>query len=214
MPGLKTINPPDQVEVLKEVVRHIMVNLNCVQVGRVEGVDLAKQTVDVQVITKQVKSELPNGTRIYQEWPLLMTVPFLVLSGGAAHITFPIAKGDECLVLFNDRDIDNWHANGGAKSQPPNTYRCHDLSDGFALIGVRSLQNLVQSYLTNGIEILLNATNFIRVTPDHITITSPNIALNGTVTVTDGGGSFVVNTHTHKNGGGIGSSGTPNGETP
>ena len=45
--------------------------------------------------------------------------------------------GDECLVVFADRCINSWWYQGGV--QPPEEIRFHDLSDGFAFVGFRSL---------------------------------------------------------------------------
>ena len=51
----------------------------------------------------------------------------------------PIAVGDDCIVLFSDRSIDTWLFNG-IEALPSNS-RAHDLADGIALVGIRSLAN-------------------------------------------------------------------------
>ena len=56
--------------------------------------------------------------------------------GGGWSITFPVSKGDEALVVFASRCIDDWWQSGGVGIQPD--LRMHDLSDGFAIIGPRS----------------------------------------------------------------------------
>jgi hypothetical protein len=204
---------PDLTQALETQQRDTMVKINCCQIGTVKAVHTAgKQTVDVLLNIQRVVDEKPDGTRTLQQIPNLLEVPFVIMSGGGGFLTFPIAAGDECLVLFNDREIDNWFVNGGM--QAPTSRRLHDMSDAFAIVGIRSMVTALAGYLANGVRLALNSTNHIDITPDHVDIYSPNIGLHGTVTVTDAGGSFVVNTHVHKNGGGVGNSGTPVGETP
>jgi hypothetical protein len=50
----------------------------------------------------------------------------------------------ECLVCFNDRDIDKWFNNG--QVQQPNSARLHDLSDGMVIIGFRSMLRPLTGY--------------------------------------------------------------------
>ncbi|CAK9250669.1 unnamed protein product [Sphagnum jensenii] len=58
----------------------------------------------------------------------------------------PIAQGDQCLILFNDRSIDNWFTSG--QVQPLASSRLHSFSDGIALVGL--------NYLNNGVTKLTN----------------------------------------------------------
>lgn len=69
--------------------------------------------------------------------PLLVDVPVMYPSGGGYTMTFPIAPGDECLVVFSSRSIDGpWQT--GAVS-PQAVLSMHDLSDGFAFVGWKSV---------------------------------------------------------------------------
>jgi Phage protein Gp138 N-terminal domain len=88
----------------------------------------------------------------YQTIPYsqLVSVPLVTLSGGGgnavggASLTFPVAAGDQIMILFNDRSIDNWK-NGNTVTitgssisggnTPCSSSRVHHLSDGVALIG-------------------------------------------------------------------------------
>lgn len=71
--------------------------------------------------------------------PPCVDVPVIFLGGGGYDITYPINEGDECLLIFSERCIDSWFVSG--VPSPPDDYRKHDLSDAFALVGVRSLAN-------------------------------------------------------------------------
>lgn len=72
-----------------------------------------------------------------QNLPVCLDVPVLFMSAGGYEITYPIVEGDECLLIFSERCIDAWFETG--QPSPPDDYRNHDLSDGFAIVGPRSL---------------------------------------------------------------------------
>ena len=110
-----------------------MHRVNCVKIGKLTALS-ANNTATVQI---QYKLSAQDGT--IQTFPLLLDVPIFVLQGGGAFIEFPVEVGDRCLVLFNDREIDNWWLT--EQVVLTNTPRKHDLSDGFALIGINSKVN-------------------------------------------------------------------------
>ena len=116
--------------------------LNCIKIGRIENVDFTNQTVDVQILHKRVNMNL--NKRELKDYALLKQVPFIVLGGGKSNLTFPIAKGDNCLLLFCDYEIDRWWDTG--ENLPANFERKHDISDAFAIVGVHSMVDLLQGY--------------------------------------------------------------------
>lgn len=117
-------------------------SFNCVKIGRIENVDTANQTVDVQILHKRVNMKFK--TRELKDYALLKQVPFVVIGGGQSNLTFPIAKGDNCLLLFCDYEIDRWWDTG--ESLPSNFERKHDISDAFAIVGIHSMVDLLQGY--------------------------------------------------------------------
>ena len=146
MNGLGTITDPDLRTILNGLKAEVMSGLNCHQVGRIESYNVATQTATVSITMKRVvfnKEQTLNGQLQLQsnlvDYPILVDCPVFVLFGGGARLTMPIQAGDTCLVLFGDRDIDNWFAAG--TTQAPNSARTHRLSDGFALVGYRHQQN-------------------------------------------------------------------------
>jgi hypothetical protein len=66
----------------------------------------------------------------------LIDVPVQFPGGGDWWQTFPIAIGDEVLILASERSLDEWKSNGG--SAPVTNGRGFDLSDVFAIPCVRS----------------------------------------------------------------------------
>ena len=110
--------------------RSMMSDINKVSIGKISSFNSAKQTAQIELVFMRV---IGNDLIKY---PTLVDVPCICLqgNGGDSRVTVPIAAGDTALVLFCDRDIDNWFA--GADLSAPNSERLHDLSDGIALVGL------------------------------------------------------------------------------
>lgn len=157
--------PPDLRALLTAFKAEVFADLNCHQVGQIVSFNAALQTAVVQL---SLQRSVNGGLVAY---PLLTDCPVLVLNGGGASLTFPIAAGDPCFVLFNDTDIDKWFTTGNVVA--PNTGRTHSLSDGLVIVGARNLSNRIPDYSMLGIE-----------------LRHPGIALTGNVRVSTGATGF------------------------
>ncbi len=119
-------------DVLDVFGRNLKISLNCVKVGSIEGIDYATMTASVQLLFQK---KMRDGT--YQTVKVLQDCPVFTLQGGGYSLQLPVAKGDTALVLFSDRNLDNWYTTGGMA--PPADGRLHDLSDAIALVGLNAL---------------------------------------------------------------------------
>lgn len=118
--------------------------------GIIESVDLSAMTCVVQAaIQAPINDE--NGDTTFVNLPLLLDVPIVFPSAGGFTITFPLAAGDEVLVVFGSRAIDAWWQSGG--TQKPVESRMHDLSDAFAIPGPKSQANLVSGISSSKLQI-------------------------------------------------------------
>lgn len=135
----KPIPDPSLSDVLDVAQQDFALALNCVKIGQIQSFDVAKKTATIQILFTRV---LPDES--IQSYPLLVDCPVFTLQGGGGGIQFPIVAGDQCLVLFADRNIDAWFTTGN--EQPPLTPRTHDLSDGIALVGLNSLASTFPDY--------------------------------------------------------------------
>lgn len=162
----KQLNPPDLKDVTDESARDTKVGINKIQIGELEEFDSARQVATIRLVLKQVINIKPDGTRTIQEHPVILECPVMTNFGGSSHINLPVAKGDSCIVLFNDREIDEWLYNGG--EQVPVSPRVHDVSDAIAIVGIRSYQNSIQNFLANGIRVWLSENSKMDFTDDAI----------------------------------------------
>ncbi|QUN56142.1 Gp138 family membrane-puncturing spike protein [Burkholderia cenocepacia] len=125
----------DELEALKHAIGARLTEVWTALPGTVESFDPVAMTVSVQPGTKDsIRNE--DGTISTSPFPLLTDCPVVWQGGGGVTATFPIAAGDECLVVFASRCIDAWWQSGGVQEQAES--RTHSLADGFALVGVRS----------------------------------------------------------------------------
>jgi hypothetical protein len=138
-------------EILDANKRQAKSEMNCTKIGIIRAFDHNTQRANIEIAYKQVKDIMEDGTKVLQEYPLLMECPVISLFGGVDILSLPIAVGDNCIVFFNDTEIDQWAVNGNG--QHPQTYRMHDISDAFALVGIRPLTNSIANYLANGIRL-------------------------------------------------------------
>lgn len=149
--------------------------------GIIESVDLEAQTVSVQPTIKGVINQ-ENGSTKTVNMPLLVDVPIVFPRAGGFSVTFPVAQGDECLVVFASRCIDAWYQSGGI--QEALEARMHDLSDGFAILGPTSQPKRLENVQTDGLELRTeDRSTYIKLTPGTIYIHG-DIIHTGTTTQT------------------------------
>lgn len=155
-------------------------SFNAIKIGRITAVNYSNQTVDVQILHK-MKDERDPRVKKLRDYPPLQQVPFVVLGGGDSRITFPIKKGDNCLLLFCDYEIDRWWDTG----EPlPATYeRRHNISDAFALVGVHSIVDLISGY-SNYVRLQYSDSSGITI-GDTIEIQNAETTATGKFTATE-----------------------------
>ena len=141
------ISAPDEVTILLNLKQNIFRSLNVCKPGKIISFDSATKTAQVQI---QDKFIMDDGSSI-KSYPPLVDCPVFTLQGGGANLTMPVKAGDPCLILFSDRNLDNWFSTGSEAA--PATFRCHDLSDGIAFVGISSLQDSTVEYYTNEVRL-------------------------------------------------------------
>lgn len=207
-----------QEEVLRVAFHGMQSRLWVALPGIVDRFDAAKMTVDVRPAVKgRQRSKLGEWSSL--RMPQLLDCPVLWQGGGGVTLTFPIAPGDECLVVFSSRCIDSWWQKGGV--QDPAEPRMHNLSDGFALVGVRSRPHTFAASTTEAVLRSDDGSTFVRLNPTAqlVQITAPGgINLNGVTIDSSGnvhtpatvtadtdvvGGGKHLKTHTHNETGSV-----------
>lgn len=181
--SLQQANEPTLASLLRLHKQDVMLSINCHQVGEIVSFDPSTQTAEVQIkMLRMMNGEL-------KQYPVLVDCPCVVLTGGNGCLTLPIQAGDSCLVLFNDKDLDNWYA--GGQTVAPRKERSHDFADAIALVGIRNKQNQIEDYLQHGVELKYGQStiklenNKVTITDhkDTIVMDNGNIDIKGNVNI-------------------------------
>jgi len=135
----KSIQDPGLYDLLRSHKTEIMRGLHVHKIGEIQSFDSTKKTAEIQILFKRV---LPDDS--IESFPVLVDCPVVTIQGGGGSLAFPIVKGDQCLVMFSDRNIDAWFTNGAEAA--PYDARCHDLSDGIAIVGLNALTSTLTAY--------------------------------------------------------------------
>lgn len=190
--------------VITQGIKNYMKDVHTCLPGKIVNFDGATQLAEVQLlITRSFSMGDP------QPLPLLINVPVWFPRAGGFNITFPVAKDDQCLVLFAERALDRWITEGDL--QPPHDMRMHSLSDALCLVGLSSTPQAITNFdvanfqirneekdqiitlkpnkdidvVTGGVEIkMINASNTINITaPTTINIDTPLATFTGDIQV-------------------------------
>lgn len=188
----------DLSQALKAMGEQLSSSLRVAVPGIIQSFDPETVTCTVQ---PAVNGSVPDetGAESVEGITLLVDLPVIFPRGGGLTLTFPVKAGDECLVIFSDRCIDFWYQSGGTGDAVD--HRQHDTSDAFVIVGPQSQANKISGISTSAAQLRTDdGAAFIEVaaghditvnTPGKLTanaqggteITSPNIILNGAVTI-------------------------------
>lgn len=176
--------------VVKTGIESALMNVHTAVPGKIVSFDAALQTASVQPLVKRVFKENDGETEtlVDVDLPVCINVPVHFPGGGGYHLTFPIAPGDECILIFAERAIDVWHQTG--QSRKPNARRFHSLSDGMCLVGIDSIPNKITGFSDTDVElrnsagtqkiILEESGNIALETLGDLTATALNVDITAT----------------------------------
>ncbi|SXK95417.1 Gp138 family membrane-puncturing spike protein [Klebsiella pneumoniae] len=210
---MANIRPAELQETLERVKDKSVANARTALPGVILSFDPDTVTCSVSLCSKSSKPvpyEDISKTES-MDFPLLVDLPVVFPRGGGVTLTFPLAEGDECLVVFSDRCIDFWWQNGGVQELVD--WRSHDLSDAFVIPGPQSQAKKISGISTSAVELrsddgsvklsLNPASGAISGTaPGGFNLNGLKILPDGRLQLVDGS---IVDKHTH---GGVESGGS------
>lgn len=162
--------------------RQAAINTRVAMPGIIQSFDATEQTVTVQCAIRE-KINM-DGNLSWQDIPLLLDVPIIFPRAGNYILTMPIQAGDECLVVFGDSCMDAWWQSGGVQNQID--CRRHDLSDGYAIVGLYSQPRRISNYSTNTAQLRnLSGSAYVELSGNNINIVGGNVTVSAS--------SFTVN---------------------
>ncbi len=184
-------------ETLNQLKKQVSSMLRVALPGTVESFDAETVTATIQLGILGLSDGESKALSVLND------VPVMFPRGGGCSLTFPVNKGDECLVIFADRCIDFWWQSGGI--QEPVDERMHDLSDAFCIVGPQSQAKKISGISTSAVELrsddgetklsLNPASGAINGTaPGGFNLNGLKILSDGRLQLVDGS---IVDKHTH-----------------
>ena len=165
----------------------------------------AKVQIGIKSKDLLTKDEQPRA-------PIVNVIP--VFAGGDFELQFEIKAGDECLIIFSQRCIEQWNQTGGVAVMGKDNVL--SMTDAYCIVGLKSVKKRESvSYVNNGIRLFskdnyyvwlkndnsveIKATNLTANVTDNVNVTcknitadastnaeikAPTIKLDGNVTIT------------------------------
>lgn len=157
--------PADLTQTLQASGSKTAAQINCMRIATVIEFYPEKLTAQVKLVDKKLVGLNPDGSQILQEYPPI----YAKVCYCNPFCTFPLTQGMECILLFNDRELETWFINGGSNIQ---AYpRMHDLTDAVAIVGIRSLPQMIQ-ILTDCLHLFYGQSE-LQVKAPEVNISSP-----------------------------------------
>ena len=175
---------------IKQAFKNMLKEVHTTIPGEIVSFDPETQTAEVQPTIRRIfVSKGADGTEEerFVDIPKLINVPVVFLRGGGWCITFPVKPGDECIVHFSERSIDQWRKESGV--QNPKDWRMHSYSDAICQVGLSSEANAITSFNNDNFQVRnesgtvfieLRADSIVRVVaPGEIILDSPLVTFTG-----------------------------------
>lgn len=151
---------PTLSEVIRTHIDAVLIQMNVCLPAKIVKYYPETQYADVQV---QLQRKYEDGT--LAPIPVIPNVPVKHprTQGGKTRIHLPVAVGDDCMLVFSQRSLDNWKTQGGM--QDPADRRKFHLSDAFALLGGAAEPDAFAVNDPLSIEIV-NDSGIVQIKPD------------------------------------------------
>jgi hypothetical protein len=167
---------PDLYDLLLAVKYAAMASISCVLPATVTAVHGG--AVDVSVDLMQ---QGPDGVSF--AYPPILGCPLVTVQGNLSApvaVVMPVAVGDKCLLFVADRCLDNWKLSGAPAPLP--NLRMHDISDGFAFVGVNPVAALA-TFMSAGEGGIASQTAKVAINPVTQKITIANQVAGSLLTI-------------------------------
>jgi hypothetical protein len=181
----------DETEMLQTALDQRQLQIHTATPAQIVSYNPSTMTATVQPALRIIQRQT-DGTQVPRVIQAIQDVPVGFPGGGGYLLTFPVQPGDECLLVFCERQIDNWHQHGGI--QTPTDFRLHDISDAVALVGLRSQPNRLAGASGSTVQLRSDAGNLVIEldgSAGNVNITG-NLHVTGAVIAGYGGGDQVT----------------------
>lgn len=156
---------PDEFELIRSAMDDLSMNMRVCCPGTIVSWDPQQMTAYVQPCIKENIIQV-DGTLKNTELPIIPNVPVVYPRCASFIMTFPLKPGDECILVFADRNYDAWWQSGGL--QNPLRSLVHDLLDAFCIPGPSSMPKWVDNISEDSIMIrTVDGQAYVEIKENH-----------------------------------------------
>lgn len=141
---------PNLAEVFSTILEKRLADLHVAMPAVVTKFDKVKQTITAKPLLKNTVV-YDDGEEDAETLPEFPEVPVVYPRGGGYFLAFPLEKGDNVLLVFNERSIDKYWYSSGKTEIDPVDLRKHDLSDAVAIPGFQPLTRVLKEDLSSAV---------------------------------------------------------------
>lgn len=106
--------------------------------GKVVSYDRVSQTAVVRTAVQFKFAHPDTGLPTDYEAPAIARAPVAFPGGGDFSFTWELAAGDDVLLVFAERSLDEWKSRGGAQAVAAGDVRRFDVTDAIVIPALRS----------------------------------------------------------------------------
>lgn len=133
----RVTDQPSETDTIREIVRSEIARLHTSIPAVVLSYDRTTQRATVQPVVRFSRRDAETGERVTYQAPPIANCPVAWPSSGSASLTWDLANGDPCVLVFSERSLDEWLTTGEIDNEPADPRR-HHLSDAVVFPGARS----------------------------------------------------------------------------
>ena len=140
---------------LRSIIDYALSQTNTAIPGYVERYDADTQTADITVpfVDYYEVDGLESSEAFI--WPVLRSVPVVFPRGGGWSITWPLSQGDNVLLVFSQRSIDEWWASDGRTEISPRDLEAHSITGAMAIPGPPTKPTRLQGRAVSGPDLVI-----------------------------------------------------------
>ena len=142
-----TTRAPTLSETIREAVAAGILDVHTAIPARIERYDAATQKADCKPLVKRAYLD-ESGARQVESLPVIPGVPVMFPGAGGFRVTFPVAVGDTCLLVFSECSTDRWLSGSGQEVDPEFDH-AHALADAVCILGLRPFGDALASTATD-----------------------------------------------------------------
>lgn len=137
---------PSLITVIQHVIADALSSVHTAFPGQIETYDYTTAKASIKPLISAI---YPDGSSM--EFPVIPNVPVVWPRTSLGSISFPLQRGDGCLVVCSEKSIDDWLLLGG--QNVPTDSRMFDLNDAIAIPGLYSFASQTRITGNNKFEI-------------------------------------------------------------